>query len=304
MTVGMPWVFLSFEVGVLSVVFGLKIFCSITIARGVSWRSFMMADGNCIVEFTTSRMKKEETVRLYCWFRPCLSQDFLGASSACRLLGLSFLPILQAMIVGSGMLLPSVAFAGGVAGRVMGPDGAGIAQAIVFVQALPASVSSPKSAPALEMDQVHKEFTPPLLPVAVGSQVRFPNRDQIHHHVYSFSRTKSFELPLYKGEDASPVLFDKPGVVKIGCNIHDWMSAIIFVVPTPYFALSDETGHFALPQIPSGTYTLVAWHELSQIKVEETAQPVQVGEQPTEVSFTLTLSARRPAPASRKGGNY
>lgn len=101
-----------------------------------------------------------------------------------------------------------------------------------------------------------------------------------------------------------PVLFDKSGVVKIGCNIHDWMSAIIFVVPTPYFALSDETGHFALQKVPSGTYTLVAWHELSQIKVEETARQIQVSEQPAEVVFTLPLSERRPAPASRKGGNY
>jgi len=77
-------------------------------------------------------------------------------------------------------------------------------------------------------------------------QVRFPNRDQIRHHVYSFSRPKRFELPLYKGEDAPPVLFDKPGVVKIGCNIHDWMSAIILVLPNDRFAVTREDGTFSL----------------------------------------------------------
>jgi hypothetical protein len=154
------------------------------------------------------------------------------------------------------------------------------------------------------MDQVHREFVPALLPIAVGAEVRFPNRDQIHHHVYSFSRIKSFELPLYKGEEAPLVLFDKPGVVKIGCNIHDWMSAIIFVAPTPYFALSDETGNFTLQKVPPGSYTLVAWHELTQVKVEETAQQVQVSEQTPPIVFTLSLAERRSGPLSRKGGNY
>jgi hypothetical protein len=65
-----------------------------------------------------------------------------------------------------------------------------------------------------------------VLPIAVGTEVRFPNHDQIHHHVYSFSRVKSFDLPLWKGEEAPPVLFDAPGVVKVGCNIHDWMMGV------------------------------------------------------------------------------
>jgi plastocyanin len=225
-------------------------------------------------------------------------------SGARRAANLGLLPILQVMFLAGGAFLPVVSFAGEIAGRVVGPDGAGIAQAVVFVQALPAGVSVSQDAPMAEMDQVHKEFVPPLLPVAVGAQVRFPNRDQIHHHVYSFSRTKSFELPLYKEEDAPPVLFDKPGVVKIGCNIHDWMSAIIFVAPTPYFALTDEAGHFTIEKIPSGNYTVVAWHELSQVKVEETARQVQANEQTPPVVFTLSLAERRPGPVSRKGGNY
>jgi plastocyanin len=193
---------------------------------------------------------------------------------------------------------------GEITGRVIGGDGAGIAQAVIFVPELPAGVTPPKTAGSMEMDQIHREFVPSFLPIAVGMEVRFPNRDQIHHHVYSFSRTKNFELPLYKGEEAPAVLFDKPGVVKVGCNIHDWMSAIIFVAPTPYFTLSDESGAFVLSNLPPGTYSLATWHELSQVKVEETIQQVQISEQPVAVTFSLALAERRSRPVSRKGGPY
>jgi hypothetical protein len=144
------------------------------------------------------------------------------------------------------------------------------------------------------MDQVHKAFIPAVLPIPVGTEVRFPNNDQIHHHVYSFSRAKSFELPLYKGETASPVVFDKPGIVKIGCNIHDWMSAVILVVPSSFYVMTDREGNFTLADVPSGTYSLACWHERSHAKVEETAQKIEVGSQLTPVRFTLQLSPPRP----------
>jgi len=191
-----------------------------------------------------------------------------------------------------------------ITGRVVGQNGEGIAQAVVFVQTLPAGVPVPAGTKPAVMDQIHREFVPVLLPIAVGTDVRFPNHDQIHHHVYSFSRTRSFELPLYKGEEALPVRFDKPGVVKVGCNIHDWMSGIILVLPTPYFATTDETGRFVLRDLPPGTYPLACWHELSQVKVEETAQQVQAGGNAAEVTFTLSLTTPRSRPASRRGGGY
>jgi len=193
---------------------------------------------------------------------------------------------------------------GEVSGRVVGQEGAGIAQAVVFVLELPAGVPPSKSAGSVEMDQIRREFVPHLLPIAAGTEVRFPNYDQIHHHVYSFSRTKNFELPLYKGEDAAPVLFDKPGVVRIGCNIHDWMSAIIFVAPTSYFTVSDESGAFVLSNLPAGSYAIAAWHEFSQDKIEDATQRVQVGEQPASVTFSLSLAQRRARLTPRKGGPY
>ncbi|HVY81871.1 MAG TPA: hypothetical protein VG994_12865 [Steroidobacteraceae bacterium] len=188
-----------------------------------------------------------------------------------------------------------------ITGRVLAPDGKGIADAVVFVQAPADGAKMPDGVvPMATMDQIEKTFVPGLLPIVVGTTVRFPNHDQIHHHVYSFSRTKTFELPLYKGTDAPPVLFDKVGVVKVGCNIHDWMSAIILVLPTPYFAQTDADGRFTLADLPRGEYSVVAWHERSKSKPEDTAQSITVGSGPTiEANFTLTLGPVRTRPAVR-----
>ncbi|MEA3177140.1 MAG: hypothetical protein QOI59_663 [Gammaproteobacteria bacterium] len=182
-----------------------------------------------------------------------------------------------------------------ISGAVTSVDGAPVTEAVVFVQSPAPELD--KSRPMQVIDQINKTFVPGLLPIVVGTAVRFPNHDQIHHHVYSFSPTKTFELPLYKGEAAAPVLFDKVGAVRIGCNIHDWMSGIILVVPSPHFAVTDASGHFVLEDMPGGTYTLVAWHALSKLKPEETAQSVQVGTATTNVTFKLPLSAPRPRPA-------
>jgi plastocyanin len=190
-------------------------------------------------------------------------------------------------------LFSAPVFGATITGRVVGTDGKGIAQAVVFVQALPAGTPLPGPSQPAVMDQIHKTFIPAVLPITVGSTVHFPNHDQIHHHVYSFSRTKSFELPLYKGEEAPPILFDKAGVVKIGCNIHDWMAAVILVVPTPFYAVTNEAGEFTLSGLPAGTYPLVCWHELSQTKVDETLQPIQVEKDTTEATFSLSLAPAR-----------
>lgn len=186
---------------------------------------------------------------------------------------------------------------GSVSGRVIGKDGKGIAHAVVFVQ-VPRESGVPSGAtPHATLDQVNKTFVPGVLPIVAGTEVRFPNHDQIHHHVYSFSRTKNFELPLYKGQDAPPVLFDKPGVVKVGCNIHDWMSAVILVLPTTHYAETDDEGRFTL-SLPAGSYALAAWHELSRDKVEDTLQSVQVPYS-GEVSFTLALAPAKARPPMR-----
>jgi plastocyanin len=185
-----------------------------------------------------------------------------------------------------------------VTGQVLGQDGKPIANAVVFVQEPATLQPATASSPAI-MDQFNKTFVPQMLPVPVGTQVRFPNRDQIRHHVYSFSRPKRFELPLYKGEDAPPVLFDKPGVVKIGCNIHDWMSAIILVLPNDRFAVTKEDGTFSLPGLDSGSYTITAWHAQSRDKTEDVAQRVAIDAEDPQLTFKLSLAPARTRPATR-----
>ena len=109
------------------------------------------------------------------------------------------------------------------------------------------------------MDQINREFVPHTLVVQQGTRVSFPNSDNVQHHVYSFSPAKIFELKLYSELDIEPLLFDKPGVVELGCNVHDWMLGYIYVADTPYFAQSDGQG-LAVISAPTGQYSLSLWH--------------------------------------------
>lgn len=117
---------------------------------------------------------------------------------------------------------------------------------------------SPPSKPAV-MDQKNRQFVPRLLVVQTGTAVRFPNSDNVRHQVYSFSPAKKFQLPLYEGTPASPVVFDRAGVVVLGCNIHDRMSAQIVVVDTPHFAIVQK-GHAELSELPPGSYDVRVWY--------------------------------------------
>lgn len=135
------------------------------------------------------------------------------------------------------------------------------------------------------MDQRQKMFVPGVLAIRVNTLVRFPNSDDIRHHVYSFSPAKKFELRLYHGMTAEPVLFDKPGTVVLGCNIHDSMVAYIYVVETEYFAVADEQGKIRI-NAPDGNYQLQVYHpRMNGIYPEESL--VLVAAQPTSKKITL-----------------
>ena len=109
-----------------------------------------------------------------------------------------------------------------------------------MVYAVPEGKAPPPPSRRAVLDQKNRMFVPHVLPIQTGTAVTFPNSDNVRHQVYSFSPAKKFQLPLYAGTPAAPVVFDKPGVVTVGCNIHDQMSAYIVVVDTPYFALTAE----------------------------------------------------------------
>jgi plastocyanin len=114
-------------------------------------------------------------------------------------------------------------------------------------------------APSATMDQADNAFVPHILIVQTGASVLFPNNDVVSHHVYSFSEPKAFELGLYKGDAYPPLPFEKPGLVVVGCNIHDGMLGYILVVDTPYYSLTDRQGTLAIESLPPGDYTLRVW---------------------------------------------
>jgi len=142
---------------------------------------------------------------------------------------------------------------------VWNDNGEAVEHAVVTARALGAGAPPIAGGEAM-IDQKGKEFIPFVSAVPVGTKVNFPNSDDIRHHVYSFSPAKTFEIPLYKGTPANPVVFDKPGIVVMGCNIHDWMSAYVYVSPTPYFSITSGDGIAKLAALPPGRYAVEVWH--------------------------------------------
>ncbi|UTF59188.1 methylamine utilization protein [Gilvimarinus sp. DA14] len=136
--------------------------------------------------------------------------------------------------------------------HVTDSDAQPLANAVVAFYPQGDRVAEKKSAPQLQasMDQRDRQFVPYVLAVQVGTQVSFPNSDDIRHHVYSFSPSKRFELRLYHGTTADPVVFDRAGEVVLGCNIHDSMVGYIYVLDTPYFDVTDSEGKVTLETLP------------------------------------------------------
>jgi hypothetical protein len=134
--------------------------------------------------------------------------------------------------------------------------------------------------------------------VQTGTAVQFPNRDEIRHHVYSFSPPKVFELKLYAGTPAAPILFDKPGEVVLGCNIHDHMLAYVYVVDTPWFAKSGKQGEAKIDNVPAGEYDLHLWHYAQASP--QTPQPIRLrGDENQVSSFAVPLKSLPPRPTPK-----
>lgn len=147
------------------------------------------------------------------------------------------------------------------------------------------------------MDQHDRQFLPQVLAVQVGTKVTFPNSDDIRHHVYSFSPAKRFELRLYHGTTAEPVMFDQPGKVVLGCNIHDSMLGYIYVLDTPAFAVTDVNGRAQL-DVPPGRYRLQVQHPRAD---QLTEQAVAVGaDEPGSVQVEFGRLAPDPRSVGEK----
>ena len=143
--------------------------------------------------------------------------------------------------------------------QLHGQDGKPLLEAVVYLESAGARAAS-KPLAGVEIEQAEKRFTQRVSVLPTGSAVNFPNRDKVRHHVYSLSPTKPFELKLYSGVPANPVVFDRPGVAVLGCNIHDQMVAWVVVVDSPHYGLSGADGRVRLDDVPPGSYRLKTWH--------------------------------------------
>jgi plastocyanin len=193
-----------------------------------------------------------------------------------------------------------------IAATVTDERGKPVADAVVIAVPADGNLRLPRAREEV-VDQVDKEFLPKVQAVLVGTPVTFPNRDDVRHQVYSFSSAKRFELPLYAGVPQA-VVFDKPGVVILGCNIHDWMVGYVYVSESPYFAKTNAEGKALLTDLPPRAYVVRVWHPQLGTSEDATRKNVEATRaRRAEVAWTVNLKPEvkiRRAPTSGQRGGY
>jgi plastocyanin len=160
-------------------------------------------------------------------------------------------------------------------------------RAVVYIDPAPQPALEELPAGRARMDQRNEEFIPHVLAVTVGTVVDFPNDDTKFHNVFSLSRVKPFDLGRYPVGHSKAVIFDRPGIVPISCDIHTHMSAYVLVFNHPYFAVADEDGRYTIGSVPTGTYTLKVWSESGQADAKTI---VVASGQTTDCDFRLDRS--------------
>jgi plastocyanin len=164
-------------------------------------------------------------------------------------------------------------------------------------QPVPRAESTQQS-PHPSLIQKNKVFDPHVVAVQVGSEVDFPNRDPFFHNVFSLFNGKRFDLGLYEAGSTRGVRFDRAGICYIFCNIHPQMSAVVVVVDTPYFAVSDARGEIVIPHVPAGRYQVNIWEEqCSEKLLSEFSHPVAVGEEALSLGSIHLRESRQPVTA-------
>lgn len=132
---------------------------------------------------------------------------------------------------------------------------------MVYVETAPQAAFDEREPGRVVMDQRNEMFVPHVLAVTVGTVVDFPNSDAIYHNVFSLSRAKRFDLGRYAAGKSKSIVMDRTGVVRVLCDIHSHMNAFILVFNHPFFDVTDPDGHFELPGLPPGNYSVVGWYE-------------------------------------------
>jgi plastocyanin len=181
---------------------------------------------------------------------------------------------IQDLLIFVFVFISSAAFAADVDIEVTDINGQPIKDAVVYVEGEKIEKVPPLK--KVDIAQKGKKFIPLVSAVQTGTSVSFPNNDSVRHHVYSFSPIKKFELKLYSGVPASPVIFDKAGTAVLGCNIHDSMIAYVLVLDSPYFAKTDDAGIAHITHLPEGKHQLKVWHYALKIENVPYEQALQL----------------------------
>jgi plastocyanin len=218
-------------------------------------------------------------------------------SAAALLTSLTLLALLTPCV-------PLAAVAANLNVAVYTPDGHAASGIVITVHPLDAA-THPAAPVRAVMDQVDRAFKPDLLVIPVGSTVEFPNSDAVSHQIYSFSPAKRFQLPLYRGKPYPPVHFDQPGVVTLGCNIHDGMLGYLLVTDAPWYGRTDPAGGWSA-EVPHGRYRVVLWHPRLREGDGELARELTVGETDHAELAVRLSKPLQPAPLANRprSGDY
>jgi plastocyanin len=157
-------------------------------------------------------------------------------------------------------------------------------RSVVYLETAPRGAFEQSELSRAVMDQRNETFVPHVLAITTGTTVDFPNSDRIYHNVFSLSKTRSFDLGRYAVGRSKSIRFDRPGIVRVFCDIHSHMSAFILVFTHPFFAVTDAEGRYRIENIPPGTYSVVAWNE----GLASEPKPITVPDgAATELDFSL-----------------
>jgi plastocyanin len=153
------------------------------------------------------------------------------------------------------------------------PEGDDRKRSVVYLEAAPHGAFEEGERARVVLDQRNQTFVPHVLAIQAGTNVDFPNNDKTYHNVFSLSRAKRFDLGRYPRSQVRTVRFDRPGVVRVFCDIHSHMSAFILVFAHRYFATTDENGAYRIENVPPGSYRLVAWNDGQEREVRTVEVP-------------------------------
>ncbi len=205
----------------------------------------------------------------------------------------NFQIIFAVLVAASALAAPPALVAKQLSVQVVDNNGHPLPEAVVSV------ATSRATAGVAVMDQLDKLFNPFVLAVTAGTRVQFPNSDNLRHQVYSFSKTKPFELPLYSNQEAPELLFDEPGIVVLGCNIHDHMRAYIYVSPHAQSVTTNSAGEAVLEHDESGPVTVYAWYPgLGDQITDEQEFTAEAGASSLTIALPVTPDGQSPPPPS------